>query len=98
MVSICDGCEREFSSLKGLKIHKARCRVFIPRTNGVINDINTCQETNQIETSDLINSKNLALERKSKNLPNIPEVEISRERMGKCSIEILYRAHFKYIR
>ena len=59
MVSTCLNCKRNFDTLKGLNIHKARCKDFIPRVincdDELDNDITITQDNNDMETTKILN-------------------------------------------
>ena len=73
----CDFCNRNFETLRGLNIQKAKCKLFIPRVNIIINDNVTRQSSEEVETNILLNADELTVDYESQNIPNLPKIEIS---------------------
>ena len=80
MVSICEGCKRSFTTLKGLNIHKASCKIIVPRKinleNDVINFDITTQNGNIVETNAILSSDEIIVEHDLSNKPYLPEINI----------------------
>ena len=76
-VFTCESCNRDFVTLRGLNIHKAKCKVFIPRVNCIVNENAMPQTEEQVETSVLLNIDELSIDHDYENFPYLPKIEIS---------------------
>ena len=71
MFSACDICDRSFESLKGLRIHRSSCekkeRVIIKCLNVDQQNIGNEYANSQLETSTIVNTSEISIER-NKNI------------------------------
>ena len=76
----CNSCNREFDTLRGLKIHQSRCKVFIPKPREAVNDLllvtNASENDSHEETISLLNSQRIEVLTCRDLTPNLPEIEI----------------------